>query len=38
MRFLADQNFPRTCKELLEKFGHSLWELRYDPNTGLKRL
>ena len=35
MRSLADQNFPRTCKELLEEFGHSFGELSYDPNTGL---
>jgi hypothetical protein len=24
MKFLTDQNFPRTCKDLLEEFGHSL--------------
>ena len=35
MRFLADQNFPRTCKQLLEEFGHSACDLNFDPNTGL---
>jgi hypothetical protein len=36
MRFLADQNFLRTCKKLMEEFGHSLWEPKFDPNTGLR--
>ena len=35
MKFLADQNFPRTCKDLLDEFDHTLWEPNYDPNTGL---
>ena len=35
MNFLADQNFPRTCEPLLEKFGHTLCDVVYDPNVGL---
>ena len=35
MKFVADQNFPRTCAPILEEFGHNLHDFRYDPNLGL---
>jgi predicted nuclease of predicted toxin-antitoxin system len=31
MKFLVDQNFPRTCSTVLAEFGHTLCEYRYSP-------
>ena len=35
MNFLADQNFPGTCETLLRNSGHTLFDIKYDPNLGL---
>src|SRR5438128_905454 len=33
MKFLRDQNFPRTCESVLNEFGHALCAIDYDPDT-----
>lgn len=35
MKFLADQNFPRTCVLLLAEFGHELVATQFDPRSSL---
>ncbi len=35
MKFLPDQNFPRSCAPLLQEFGHTLCDCQFDPKTGL---
>jgi predicted nuclease of predicted toxin-antitoxin system len=35
MKFLADQNFPRTCAPLLAEFDHELAPTRFDPQSSL---
>jgi hypothetical protein len=38
MKFLADQNFPKSCAALLQEFGHELADIVFDPEKPRRAL